>query len=63
MTTRNNINAWELSLYIFAVLTVLSLMAIIVLFQFPGCGKAAYYAIYAMQVSILMLILSISKVK
>lgn len=39
MTTRNNINAWELSLYIFAVLTVLSLMAIIVLFQLPEMEK------------------------
>lgn len=63
MTTKSNNNVWELSLYIFAVLTVLSLMAIIVLFQVPGYGRAAYYAIYAMQVSILMLILSISKVE
>lgn len=63
MTTRNNINAWELSLYIFAALTIISLIAIIVLFQVPGYGRAAYYAIYAMQVSILMLILSISKVE
>lgn len=63
MTKKSNVNVWEKAMYIFVVLTIISLIAMITLFQVPGYVRAAYYAIYSMQVSILMLILSISKVE